>query len=147
MQIQRIQTVYIFLAIVAMAIFMVVPYGEVVALGQTPVAAEQLYTMAEYGILIPVATVIILLLVDMFLFRNMPLQRTVLVISFMITLAVIATVCFTLFKEARAEGMDAHFSVWDILLPGFGPSGEGYLRLTAFNTLENTVKAMSRLTR
>ena len=30
---------------------------------------------------------------------------------------------------------------------GFGPSGEGYLRLTAFNTLENTVKAMSRLTR
>ena len=23
---------------------------------------------------------------------------------------------------------------------GFGPSGEGYLRLTAFNTLENTVK-------
>ena len=58
MQIQRIQTVYIFLAIVAMAIFMVVPYGEVVALGQTPVAAEQLYTMAEYGILIPVATVI-----------------------------------------------------------------------------------------
>ena len=116
MQIQRIQTVYIFLAIVAMAIFMVVPYGEVVALGQTPVAAEQLYTMAEYGILIPVATVIILLLVDMFLFRNMPLQRTVLVISFMITLAVIATVCFTLFKEARTEGMDAHFSVWDILL-------------------------------
>ena len=100
MQIQRIQTVYIFLAIVAMAFFMVVPYGEVVALGQTPVA-----------------TVIILLLVDMFLFRNMPLQRTVLVISFMITLAVIATVCFTLFKEARAEGMDAHFSVWDILLP------------------------------
>ena len=110
MQIQRIQTVYIFLAIVAMAIFMVVPYGEVVALGQTPVAAEQLYTMAEYGILIPVATVIILLLVDMFLFRNMPLQRTVLVISFMITLAVIATVCFTLFKEARAEGMATRHS-------------------------------------
>lgn len=30
---------------------------------------------------------------------------------------------------------------------GFGPSGEGYFRLTAFNTLENTVKAMSRLTK
>ena len=28
---------------------------------------------------------------------------------------------------------------------GFGPSGEGYFRLTAFNTRENTVKAMSRL--
>lgn len=28
---------------------------------------------------------------------------------------------------------------------GFGPSGEGYLRLTAFNTLENTKEAVSRL--
>lgn len=28
---------------------------------------------------------------------------------------------------------------------GFGPSGEGYLRLTAFNTLENTREAVSRL--
>lgn len=28
---------------------------------------------------------------------------------------------------------------------GFGPSGEGYLRLTAFNTLENTEEAMSRI--
>lgn len=28
---------------------------------------------------------------------------------------------------------------------GFGPSGEGYLRLTAFNTLENTKEAISRL--
>lgn len=117
MQIQRIQTVYIFLALVAMAVFMVVPYGVVIALGQTPVASEYLYTMAEYGILIPVAAIIILLLLDIFLYRNMPLQRTVLVISFMITLAVIATVCFALYKEARAEGVDAHFTVWDILLP------------------------------
>ncbi len=28
---------------------------------------------------------------------------------------------------------------------GFGPSGEGYLRLTAFNTHENTVEAVSRI--
>ncbi len=28
---------------------------------------------------------------------------------------------------------------------GFGPSGEGYLRLTAFNTLENTKEAMNRI--
>jgi len=30
---------------------------------------------------------------------------------------------------------------------GFGPSGEGYLRLTAFNTLENTQKAMDRISK
>jgi LL-diaminopimelate aminotransferase len=30
---------------------------------------------------------------------------------------------------------------------GFGPSGEGYFRLTAFNTRENTVAAVQRLSR
>ena len=30
---------------------------------------------------------------------------------------------------------------------GFGPSGEGYLRLTAFNTYENTVEAVDRIRR
>ncbi len=28
---------------------------------------------------------------------------------------------------------------------GFGPSGEGYLRLTAFNTRDNTIRAMARI--
>ena len=28
---------------------------------------------------------------------------------------------------------------------GFGPSGEGYFRLTAFGTLENTVEAIERM--
>ena len=29
----------------------------------------------------------------------------------------VAVVCFALYKQASAEGLDAHFSVWDILLP------------------------------
>ena len=28
---------------------------------------------------------------------------------------------------------------------GFGPSGEGYFRLTAFNSYENTVEAIDRI--
>ena len=28
---------------------------------------------------------------------------------------------------------------------GFGPSGEGYFRLTAFGTYENSVKALERI--
>lgn len=116
MQIQRIQTVYIFLAIVAMAIFMVVPYGEVVVAGQSPAVGEPLYTMAEYGIVIPVAAVIILLLIDVFLYHNLSLQRRVLVIGLMITCAVIAVICFTLFRVAGAEGLDVNFSLWNVLL-------------------------------
>lgn len=54
------------------------------------------------------------------------------------------------------EGMDS-WQFFDFLLDeahvvgtpgvGFGPSGEGYLRLTAFNTMENTQKAMERISK
>ena len=52
------------------------------------------------------------------------------------------------------ENMDS-WQFFDLLLTkshlvgtpgvGFGPSGEGYFRLTAFNTLENTEEAMNRI--
>ncbi|MCM1522043.1 MAG: DUF4293 domain-containing protein [Muribaculaceae bacterium] len=115
MQIQRIQSVYIFLAVIAMAIFLIVPYGEIVHLEGG--ATELLYTMPEYGVLIPSGTIVILLLVGLFMYRNLQLQRTVIVISLMLTLAVCAVVCFALYKVAAAEGLDAHFTMWDILLP------------------------------
>jgi LL-diaminopimelate aminotransferase len=54
------------------------------------------------------------------------------------------------------ENMDS-WEFFDLLLKeanvvgtpgvGFGPSGEGYFRLTAFNTLENTEEAMNRITK
>ena len=54
------------------------------------------------------------------------------------------------------ENMDS-WTFFDLLLKeanvvgtpgvGFGPSGEGYFRLTAFNTLENTEEAMNRITK
>ncbi len=115
MQIQRIQSVYIFLAIIAMAIFIIVPYGTV--LHTEAGVSEVLYTMTEYGVLIPTGAVVLLLLTDLFLYRNLALQRTVLLISLMLTLATAAVVCFALFKQGAAEGIDATFSVWDILLP------------------------------
>lgn len=115
MQIQRIQSVYIFLAVVAMAIFLIVPYGEIVHLAGG--AHEALYTMSEYGILIPAGAIIVLLLVALFTYRNLQLQRTITLVSLMLTLATVAVVCFALYKQAGAEELTAHFSVWDILLP------------------------------
>lgn len=117
MQIQRIQTVYIFLAAIAMAVFIIVPYGEVDFLDNQPIVTQPLYTMTEYGILIPTAAAVLLLIVDIFMYSNINLQRSVLVISLLLTLCCIAVVCFTLFKQADSEGMEARFAVWDILLP------------------------------
>lgn len=54
------------------------------------------------------------------------------------------------------EGMDS-WGFFDLLLNeanvvgtpgvGFGPTGEGYFRITAFNTLENTKEAMERISK
>lgn len=115
MQIQRIQSVFILLAVIAMAVFIIVPYGEVVDL--VGGATAPLYTMYEYGLLIPTACVTILLIVDLFMYPNPKQQRKVLVVTLMLTLATIAVVCFTLFKQADSEGLVAHLSWWDLLLP------------------------------
>ena len=96
---------------------MVVPYGIVESIGDTTVEYQRLLVMGEWGVMIPVAAIIVLLLVDIFFYRNLPLQRMVLTISLMLTLAVIGTVCFALYKQGAAEEINAHFSVWDILLP------------------------------
>lgn len=117
MQIQRIQSLYIFLAIVAMAIFMISPYGEAIDKTVDPIVKVDLNTMSEYGVLIPTGVVIILLLVGLFLYRNISLQRMVVTITLMFTLTIIAVVCFALFKMVDSEGLDATFSVWDITLP------------------------------
>ena len=73
--------------------------------------------MTEYGILIPAAAALLLMIVDIFMYSNIGLQKTVLTIAMLLTLCCIAVVCFTLFKQAEAEGMEARFTVWDILLP------------------------------
>lgn len=117
MQIQRIQSLYIFLAIVAMAIFIIVPYGKAIDMTSGAPVEEMLYTMTKWGVLIPSGAVVILLLAGLFLFRNLSLQRTVVMITLMLTLSTIAVVCFALFKMADAEGLDASFTFWDILLP------------------------------
>ena len=100
-----------------MVIFIFVPYGQVVAIDGEAVAAQPLLVLKEWGIFIPVAAAAILLLVDIFLYRDLKLQRKTLMISLMLTLAVTATVCFALYKQGGAEEIDAHFSPWDIMLP------------------------------
>jgi LL-diaminopimelate aminotransferase len=55
----------------------------------------------------------------------------------------------------KAPGKMTSWELFDVLLErcnvagtpgsGFGPAGEGYFRLTAFNTLENTIEAVRRI--
>lgn len=137
MQIQRIQSLYIFLAIVAMAIFIIVPYGKAIDMTSGAPVEEMLYTMTEWGVLIPSGAVVILLLAGLFMFRNLSLQRTVVMITLMLTLSTIAVVCFALFKMADAEGLDASFTVWDILLPL-----AAFLEILAISGINHDIKLL-----
>ena len=143
MQIQRIQSVYIFLAIVMLAIFAIVPFGEVVSLeGQAVGTPDPLYVMENPGILIPTGAIILLLLVALFMFRNLRAQQGMMVFTLFLTLSLIAVVCWTLYKEAGAEGMDAHFSWWDILLPV-----AAFLEILAIGGIKHDAKLLKSLDR
>lgn len=117
MQIQRLQSLYIFLAFVALAIFMIVPFGEVVRLADDPTLSvhDILYTIENPGIYVPVGAILLLLMVAIFFYRNLKAQCNMVVFTLVLTIALIAVICWALYKEAGAEGVDAHFSVWDIL--------------------------------
>lgn len=116
MQIQRIQTVYLLIATVLMAVFVFVPFG---AFHFTSEQAEEfavidMLTYKEFGVLVPAALSAILLLIDIFMYRNLPRQRTVLLVSVLLTLCTALVVCFTLFKGL--EGYEPSFSWWDLLV-------------------------------
>ncbi len=116
MQIQRIQTVYLLIATVLMAVFVFVPFG---AFHFTSEQAEEfavidMLTYKEFGVLVPSALSAILLLIDIFMYRNLPRQRTVLLVSVLLTLCTALVVCFTLFKGL--EGYEPSFSWWDLLV-------------------------------
>lgn len=115
MQIQRIQSVYILLAAIAMVIFMLMPYGVMVSVEDG--SATSLCAIREYGVLIPAALTAVLLIIDIFLYHNISLQRTALSVSVMLTLATAAVVCFALFRHADTDGIAIHFALWDIMLP------------------------------
>jgi hypothetical protein len=115
MQIQRIQTLWLLIATILMGVFVFMPFGtfEVVADGQEDIVT--LTTCKEFGVLVPAAVAAILLLIDIFMYKNLPSQRSVLVIGIILTLCTICTVCFTLFKGL--EGYEPHFSWFDIMVP------------------------------
>ena len=61
MQIQRIQTLYILLAIITMVVFLFVPYGTVVSVADQSVTPISLSDWTEWGILLPVLATIVAL--------------------------------------------------------------------------------------
>ena len=80
MVINRIQTLFLLAAVVMMVIFLFVPFGYDVITDPTfgeMVAYEPVSAIDVVGLLVPSAVAVVLLLVAVFLFKKLPLQKLI----------------------------------------------------------------------
>lgn len=79
MVIQRIQTLFLLIASALCITFIFTPFGytAIIEDGQQAIL-EPLYAKNIVGLLIPAAASALILLIDIFLFKNMPLQKPLL---------------------------------------------------------------------
>lgn len=97
MVIQRIQTLFLLIASALCITFIFTPFGytAIIEDGQQAIL-EPLYAKNIVGLLIPAAASALILLIDIFLFKNMPLQKTMAWIGFAAILATIGAVIYIL---------------------------------------------------
>ena len=80
MVINRIQTLFLLAAVVMMVIFLFVPFGHDVITDPSHgemVAYEPVSAIDVVGLVVPSAVAVVLLLVAVFLFKKLPLQKLI----------------------------------------------------------------------
>lgn len=102
MQIQRVQTLYLLLAVGALIVFFFLPFGYWDAEAVSRYAdVEAMYPLSASGsaaLYVPTAIGIVALFVSIFLFKNMPLQKSIVALSGII---VVATMCVVVYILTR----------------------------------------------
>lgn len=98
MVIQRVQTLYLILAIIMVAVFFFVPFGYMpvndVADGQSALLALK---ATEYtGLVVPLVVALVLIAVSVFMYRKLALQKLMIVISSLIITAAVGVVIYIL---------------------------------------------------
>lgn len=87
MQIQRIQSIYLLLAAILTGVFLFVPFGSLTMTEVTENAVAEIFVALKpfqfIGLAVPAAVAAIMLFIDIFLYNNFRLQKTVLLISMM----------------------------------------------------------------
>ncbi len=99
MQIQRIQSLYLFLAAVLMTVTLFMPVLEF----QNVVNPDEILVikpLGELALLIPMALTALLIFIDIFLYTDLRLQRRVLVFSILFTILDVALIVFMVFNGA-----------------------------------------------
>ncbi|MDE7025130.1 MAG: DUF4293 domain-containing protein [Paramuribaculum sp.] len=121
MVIQRVQTLYLLLGVVAMSVFLFVPFGYTTFADAGNIMLSAWRPLDMAGLLVPSCASIFLMLVAVFLFKSQGVQRMVVVFSSLLALASIGVVVY--FMTAGFADANAAVSVtgskwsWGVALP------------------------------
>lgn len=98
MQIQRIQTIYLLLASVLTGIFLFIPFGSLTLSDAPDANVSKIFMDLKpinfWSLMIPSATGALLLFIDIFLYNNFKLQKTVLSIAILLIVVSTALVVY-----------------------------------------------------
>ncbi|MEZ3598845.1 MAG: DUF4293 domain-containing protein [Paramuribaculum sp.] len=103
MVINRIQTLFLLAAVVMMVIFLFVPFGHDVITDlshREMVAYEPVSAIDVVGLVVPSAVAVVLLLVAVFLFKKLPLQKLITLLAGIAVGVCIITVIYILVSGA-----------------------------------------------
>lgn len=107
MVIQRIQTLFMLLAIGMLVAFMFVPYGYYDVIVDNVSQSLSLKGTMEEGLWEPAVVACVLLLTAIFMYKRLPLQKMMVLLSILITGTVILTVIYTLVSGYSDETVTA----------------------------------------
>lgn len=98
MVIQRLQTLYLILAIVMVSVFFYVPFGytTVADVADGVSVLEPLRAGQFTGLVIPLALTLALMVVAIFMFKKMPMQKLMVLVSALLTVVSMGVVVYVM---------------------------------------------------
>ncbi len=98
MVIQRLQTLYLILAIVMVSVFFYVPFGytTVADVADGVSVLEPLRAGQFTGLVIPMALTLALMVVAIFMFKKMPMQKLMVLVSALLTVVSMGVVVYVM---------------------------------------------------
>lgn len=96
MQIQRIQTVWLILALGCMIAFVVLPFATLVVPEGAAEVEAALHSWDFFGLIIPVSLATLFFFIAIFVYKNLVLQRSVTILALMMVLVSIGITLYIL---------------------------------------------------
>lgn len=138
MQIQRLQTLFLLLAIACMVTFLFVPFGawDVSVVSQIDPSWVNLTAKNFSAFLVPAIASVLLMVIAVFTFKKLPLQKSLVMLSVLLVIAIAGVVIYemTLGFNYQVAGVSVK-PVW---------SGGGLLLIAALVALIAAYRCISR---